>query len=805
MSLSGKIKKAFWLFRNHDQALNALRREYDKWFLLDQDLSLIRNSDFYDEDYYLRNNIEVYKANDPAEHYLKFGGFQAKDPSEYFCSEEYLLLNQDVATAKINPLLHYEKHGRNEGREISTLQLKDVVFPDGTVETDQEFPISQTKYNRLAVVSCFFSDGHIPDTLLYLLKGLKEVSDNIILIGDCRIFPAELEKLNNLVCYAKFIRHQQYDFGSYKIGLEYARSSGLIDKLNVAELIMLNDSCYGPVYPFSESFDKMASDPCDFWGYSIYKLFRKHISSYFLVFRNSVIKNGYLDEFLQRVQGIYDRGRVIAKLETELTAFLQSKGMVWKTVCQNDSISFFNYPVTYLKQYRVPLVKKKAFSRASMEDLDEALAIIKENAPELGEMIHLKPFVPNDFRIPSIEDHQFSMNNKVQKLSEKVRASQKIKALFIISNCSMFPSKPLFDGMLNDSTFDAFVSVVPDLRWNSDMVLEISRQEHLLLSEGYHEDRLIQVRPDDLNQWPDICSDMDIVCYNTPYNLTSFRYLPKYSAGRDFLPIMVNYGYYRSKYDDKILALDSHRYMWKAFFECEETKQQYLDNTAGDGANAEIVGYIKMDSLANYPSNNHTGRKKILVALHHSVDGGANDILNLGNFIRYLDYFIDLPDRYPDIDFIYRPHPFLFATLRKPQFWGVDKVNEYIETMRSKSNVTWNDDENYFKVFAESDACIQDCGSFLVEYLYTKKPCCYMLKDPTDIDHKFAPLGKKCLEQCYISYDTNAIDSFIEDVVISGDDPKAESREEFCKHIMTNYPHAADVALKSIKESLGIG
>ena len=80
-----------------------------------------------------------------------------------------------------------------------------------------------------------------------------------------------------------------------------------------------------------------------------------------------------------------------------------------------------------------------------------------------------------------------------------------------------------------------------------------------------------------------------------------------------------------------------------------------------------------------------------------------------------------------------------------------------------------------------------------------------MLKDPADIKHKFAPLGKKCLEQCYISYDTDAIDSFIEEVVVSGVDPKAESRENFCKQIMTNYPHAADAALKSIKESLGIG
>jgi hypothetical protein len=283
--------------------------------------------------------------------------------------------------------------------------------------------------------------------------------------------------------------------------------------------------------------------------------------------------------------------------------------------------------------------------------------------------------------------------------------------------------------------------------------------------------------------------------------MSSFYYEPKYAMRRPFLPIMVNYGFYRSYYDDKVLALDSYTYFWKAFFECRDSLSQYQANSPYGGINGEMIGYIKMDPLAAYQGNKHE-RKRILLALHHSVEGGNNKFLELGNIIRYKDYFLELPDRYPEIDFIFRPHPFLYRTLCRNDLWGEEKTEEFFSAMRSKANIIWSDGDDYFKEFAESDGCIQDCGSYLVEYMYTGKPCCYMLKDPSDIDMKFAPLGKKCLDQCYISYDTNAIDRFIQNVILDGKDEKLETRAKLAKEIMVNYPHAAESALESIKHGI---
>jgi len=80
-------------------------------------LNTIRNSYFFDEDYYLSSNRDVSAAGiDPALHYLVHGGFEGRDPGPAFSTCAYLESNPDVAAARMNPLIHYELHGRSEGR-----------------------------------------------------------------------------------------------------------------------------------------------------------------------------------------------------------------------------------------------------------------------------------------------------------------------------------------------------------------------------------------------------------------------------------------------------------------------------------------------------------------------------------------------------------------------------------------------------------------------------------------------------------------------------------------------------------------
>ena len=401
-------------------------------------------------------------------------------------------------------------------------------------------------------------------------------------------------------------------------------------------------------------------------------------------------------------------------------------------------------------------------------------------------------------------EQQGSFRARRARAAAKLEAGERLRSVFLVSNASMFPARPLFDAMLASDEFDPRVVVVPDVRWRDGAVLSEMASCREALAAEIPADRLSAAEQDVDGVWRDVLEDADVVCYPSPYEMSSFRYNPRYSVGRQFLPVMVNYGFYRSAYDRGVMCRQSYAWMWKAFFECGDTMDEYRAASPIGGANGDLAGYVKMDALAacGHPVS---ARRRVLVALHHSVEGGTNDELALSNFARYADFLLALPDRYPEIDFVFRPHPFLMRVLSRPGQWGVERVERYFSALRSKPNVAWSGEGGYFREFAMSDACIQDCGSFLVEYLYTRKPCCYMLKSPGDAEAKFAPLGRKCLGCCYLAFDEEAIERFLDDVVVAGKDPKRAEREALADAVALNYPHAASVALGHILDGIRRG
>jgi hypothetical protein len=80
---------------------------------------LVRASPLFDGAWYLSRYEDVAQAGlDPVEHFLAFGGVEARDPGPHFDSRAYLDANPDVAEAGANPLLHYLEHGVLEGRRL---------------------------------------------------------------------------------------------------------------------------------------------------------------------------------------------------------------------------------------------------------------------------------------------------------------------------------------------------------------------------------------------------------------------------------------------------------------------------------------------------------------------------------------------------------------------------------------------------------------------------------------------------------------------------------------------------------------
>ena len=93
--------------------------------ILYKNYKLIHNSCLFDEDWYVHKYIKNYNNNfEPIFHYLIEGSEKGYNPSTFFDTKHYLNINSDVKRVGINPLIHYIKYGKNEGREFSqTIKL----------------------------------------------------------------------------------------------------------------------------------------------------------------------------------------------------------------------------------------------------------------------------------------------------------------------------------------------------------------------------------------------------------------------------------------------------------------------------------------------------------------------------------------------------------------------------------------------------------------------------------------------------------------------------------------------------------
>ena len=77
---------------------------------------LIERSGLFDADWYVAQYPEAGSRDKALAHFLKHSAKQGTDPGPGFCTRAYLSDHPDVAQSGMNPLLHYLRFGRFEGR-----------------------------------------------------------------------------------------------------------------------------------------------------------------------------------------------------------------------------------------------------------------------------------------------------------------------------------------------------------------------------------------------------------------------------------------------------------------------------------------------------------------------------------------------------------------------------------------------------------------------------------------------------------------------------------------------------------------
>lgn len=233
---------------------------------------------------------------------------------------------------------------------------------------------------RLGIFCTYDSEGIIDDYIIYLLQDIKKVLNHLAIICNGKLTPEgrhRLEKITDDI----FVRENTgFDMEAWRQGILRNK-----DKLkDYDEIVIFNDSFYGPFYSFVEVFKEMDKrEPnADFWGITLhgkmpdglnmcpYGYIPEHIQSYFLVIRAHMLHSPEFTYYWENAKVAQSFNEAILQHEVCFTKDFADKGFTYAVYCdtrelEKDIDTHIDHSLIsayrLLRDYHCPTLKKKVF------------------------------------------------------------------------------------------------------------------------------------------------------------------------------------------------------------------------------------------------------------------------------------------------------------------------------------------------------------------------------------------------------------------------------------------------------------
>jgi len=365
--------------------------------------------------------------------------------------------------------------------------------------------------------------------------------------------------------------------------------------------------------------------------------------------------------------------------------------------------------------------------------------------------------------------YQFSLSSKIAD----VRKKPIIKVAFVIHELASWKTEELFVTMLKHVRFEPLLLLSP----SNDDKNAINTIRDYMDKKKYSYNILDSDKT--------ICEQFnpDIIFYQKPYS----SILPEklfFSKNLKSLFCFVYYSF-RNKTLRESQNAPIHSFIWQEYIENNSVYEELREIMDNHARNIYVTGLPVMDQLVrskesyNNPwKKNGKDKKKIIYAPHHSV---YSELGEWSTFLKYCDFMLEMAIKYKDlVQFAFKPHPLLYPKLCN--IWGKEKTDNYYKQWSVMDN-TQIETGPYMDLFKHSDAMIHDCGSFMIEYLYTQNPVLYLYLDKhhNDIINK---QSIEALEAHYEGWNKDDIELFIQNVIEGKDDMVEKRKLYYNKYLL---------------------
>lgn len=230
---------------------------------------------------------------------------------------------------------------------------------------------------RCAIFLFFDKDGIVDDYIPHMIRELHKSVEYVLVVSNGYVNLEGMQKLYSAADEVFGRVNIGLDVGGYREGLFYIGFKKLAE---YDELVLLNYTFFGPLYPFEEMFQAMQDRDVDFWGITKhhkvdpdpfgklpYGYLPPHLQSFFLVLRSSLFLSYQYKDFIFNMENPKTYLDSILGYEAIFTKHFEDMGFRWEAYVNTDEYEGYSYcPNMFyieelLKEKRCPIIKRRSF------------------------------------------------------------------------------------------------------------------------------------------------------------------------------------------------------------------------------------------------------------------------------------------------------------------------------------------------------------------------------------------------------------------------------------------------------------
>ncbi|WP_148881260.1 rhamnan synthesis F family protein [Streptococcus sp. Marseille-P7376] len=226
---------------------------------------------------------------------------------------------------------------------------------------------------RILLYVHFNKYKRVSNHVFYQLEQLNPLFSKILFISNSYIEEAIKKKLHDEFGISNVLErdNQGYDFAAWRDGMS---AIGFEELKTYDSLTLMNDTCFGPLWDLEAIYKRFEDDTqVDFWGMTNFrktKYFEEHLQSYFVTFKQQILRSISFQEFWEQVKDFTDVQDVIDHYETKFTQYFTEAGFTYQAAFDTrleEAADLIHPDFTYYKPFtilekKVPFLKVKAIS-----------------------------------------------------------------------------------------------------------------------------------------------------------------------------------------------------------------------------------------------------------------------------------------------------------------------------------------------------------------------------------------------------------------------------------------------------------